>query len=61
MPASLKTLKQEAPELYESLLNTPVALGRVSGFYGQNVYQMTVDTAQSMVPGTKDFKRIRYC
>ena len=60
MPATLETLKQEAPELYNSLLTTPLALGRVSGFYGQNVYQMTVDTAVSMVPGTNDFKRIRW-
>lgn len=60
VPAALGTLQQEAPELFASLLNTPVALGRVSGFYGQDVYQMTVDTVVSMVPGTNDFKRIRW-
>jgi trimethyllysine dioxygenase len=60
MPAVLETLKEESPESYTSLLNTPMALGRVSGFYGQDVYQMTVDTAVSMVPGTNDYKRIRW-
>ena len=60
MPAVLKTLQEESPESYTSLLNTPMALGRVSGFYGQDVYQMTVDTAVSMVPGTNDYKRIRW-
>lgn len=60
VPAALETMKEEAPELYQSLLTTPVALGRVSGFYGHNVYQMTVDTAFSTVPGTNDFKRVRW-
>ncbi|KAK5120446.1 hypothetical protein LTR85_006385 [Meristemomyces frigidus] len=60
MPAALETLKEEAPDSYHALCNTPLALGRVSAFYGQSVFQMTVDTAVSMVPGTDVFKRIRW-
>lgn len=59
--AALETLKEEAPESYHHLCNTPMTLGRVSAFYGEPVFQMTVDTAISMQPGTRDqYKRVRW-
>lgn len=59
--AALETLKEEAPESYHHLCNTPMTLGRVSAFYGEPVYQMTVDTTISMQPGTQDqYKRVRW-
>ena len=59
--AVLETLKQESPESYHALCTTPMALGRVSAFYGEPVYQMTVDTAVTMQPGSDgDFKRVRW-
>lgn len=50
--AAFETLKKEAPESYHHLCNAPMALGRVSRFYGNPLYQATVDTAVTMQPGT---------
>ncbi len=59
--AVLEMLRQEAPKSYHTLCNTPMALGRVFTFYGGTFYSMTVDTAISMQPGTKDeYKRVRW-
>lgn len=59
--AALKTLQDEDPRSYHFLCNTPCALGRQSDFYGEAVYQMTIDTAITMIPGTKDqYKRVRW-
>ena len=59
--AVLETLRQEAPESYHAICNTPMALGRVSAFYGEPVYQTTVDTAITMQPGTDGgFQRVRW-
>lgn len=60
VPAALETLKKEAPESYEALCRTPMSLGRVSAFYGEPVFQMTVDTTVTMIPGTNQFKRVRW-
>nr|POE77926.1 isoform 7 of trimethyllysine dioxygenase, mitochondrial [Quercus suber] len=59
--AALETLKEEDPESYRLMCMTPMTLGRRSDYYGESVYQMTIDTAISMIPGTKDqYKRIRW-
>ena len=59
--ATLATLKQESPDLYEHLCKAPMALGRVSRFYGDPLYQATVDTAVTMEPGFPDqVKRVRW-
>ena len=59
--AALETLKKEAPESYHHLCNAPMAVGRVSRFYGDPLYQATVDTAITMQPGVPDqVKRVRW-
>lgn len=58
--AALETLKKEAPASYRHLCNAPMAVGRVSRFYGDPLYQATVDTAVTMQPGTDQVKRIRW-
>ena len=58
--AALETLKKEAPESYHHLCNAPIAVGRVSRFYGDPLYQATVDTAVTMQPGTDQVKRVRW-
>ncbi|MCJ1305449.1 hypothetical protein MMC08_008263 [Hypocenomyce scalaris] len=59
--AALETFKREAPESYHHLCNAPMAVGRVSRFYGDPLYQATVDTAITMQPGAPDqVKRVRW-
>ncbi|KAI4283605.1 MAG: hypothetical protein L6R35_005109 [Caloplaca aegaea] len=58
--AALEILKQEFPESYKQLCTTPMAVGRLSRFYGGPLYQATVDTPVTMQPGTDQFKRIRW-
>lgn len=59
--AALETLEKEAPESYHHLCNAPMAVGRVSRFYGDPLYQATVDTAITMQPGGPDrVKRVRW-
>lgn len=59
--AVLSTLKEEAPELYESLCKAPMTSGRVSRFYGDPLYQATIDTAVTFHPGsTNQIKRVRW-
>ncbi len=58
--AALETLKQESPECYQHLCNAPMTVGRMSRFYGEPLYQATVDTAVTMQPGTDQVKRFRW-
>ena len=58
--AALSTFKEEHPQLYEQLCRTRMALGRVSLFYGDPLYQATVDTAIIMHPGSDQVKRARW-
>ena len=59
--AALETLKQESPEYYQLLCKAPMVVGRISRFYGDPLYQATVDTAVTMHPGYPDrVKRIRW-
>ncbi|CAF9921090.1 MAG: hypothetical protein ALECFALPRED_001711 [Alectoria fallacina] len=59
--AALETLKTEAPASYHHLCHTPMTVGRVSRFYGDPLYQATVDTAITMQPGSSDdVKRVRW-
>lgn len=59
--ACLETLKSESPESFEHLCKSPMAVGRVSRFYGEPLYQATVDTPVTTQPGFPDrFKRIRW-
>lgn len=59
--AALETLRKEAPESYHHLCNAPMAVGRVSRFYSDPLYQATVDTAITMQPGASDdVKRVRW-
>ena len=57
---ALATFKEEYPELYEPPCRTPMALGRVSVFYGDRLYQATVNTAITMHPGSEQVKRARW-
>ncbi|KAL8719956.1 MAG: hypothetical protein Q9225_003104 [Loekoesia sp. 1 TL-2023] len=59
--AALHTMKEEHPELYPYLLKTPAAVGRVSRFYGEPLYQATVDVPVTALPGAPDeVKRFRW-
>ena len=58
--AALKTLEEESPQSYQYLCKTPMAFGRVSRFYGDPLYQATVDTAITMQPGSDQFKRVHW-
>lgn len=59
--AALQTMKEEYPELYPHLLETPAAVGRVSRFYGEALYQATVDIPVTSPPGLpSELKRIRW-
>ena len=59
--ACLETLKSESPESFEHLCKTPMTVGRVSRFYGEPLYQASVDTPVTTQPGFPDqFKRIRW-
>ena len=58
---ALETLMKEDPESYHHLCNAPMAVGRMSRFYGDALFQATVDTAITMQPGSRDqVKRIRW-
>ena len=59
--SALATLRKESPDLYPYLCNTPMTIGRVSRFYGDPLYQATVDTAITSQPGFPDqIKRVRW-
>jgi len=59
--AAVATLKDESPELFEPLCNAPMAVGRVAHFYEPALFQGTVDTAVTKVPGyPNDIKRVRW-
>lgn len=59
--ACLETLKIESPESYEHLCKAPMTVGRVSRFYGDPLYQATIDTPITTQPGFPDqIKRIRW-
>ena len=59
--AALHTMKEEYPDLYPHLFNTPAAVGRVSRFYGDPLYQATVDVPITNPPGApEEVKRIRW-
>ena len=58
---ALETLKKENPKCYHHLCNAPMAVGRMSRFYGDPLVQATVDTPITMQPGSSDqVKRIRW-
>ena len=59
--ATLATFQKECPELYHYLHEVPMTVGRVSRFYGDPLYQATVDTAITMQPGSpNEVKRARW-
>jgi len=59
--AALATFEAEYPDLLPYLHSTPMTLGRVSRFYGDPLYQATVDTRLTTHPGAPDrTKRIRW-
>ena len=57
---ALKTLREEAPDLFEPLAKAPMSIGRVVHYYDPSLYQAAVDTAVTMYPGTSQVKRIRW-
>lgn len=57
--AALDTLKEETPESYHHLCQARMAVGRVSRFYGDPLYQATADTVVTLQPGTDQVKRVR--
>ena len=59
--SALSTMREEFPDLYHHLRDTPMAIGRVSRFYGDPLYQATVDTVITSPPGFPDqIKRVRW-
>ena len=59
--AALETLKTESPKSYHHLCTAPMTFGRILHFYGEPLYQGTVDTAITMQPGAPNqFKRGRW-
>ncbi|CAF9939521.1 hypothetical protein IMSHALPRED_001536 [Imshaugia aleurites] len=59
--SALATFKEEFPDLYHHLCETPMTIGRVSRFYGDPLYQATVDTAVTSQPGfPNQTKRVRW-
>ena len=61
MLSALATFREEFPHLYHHLRDTPVTIGRVSRFYGDPLYQATVDTPVTSQPGYPDqIKRVRW-
>lgn len=57
----LATFREEFPHLYQHLCKTPVTIGRVSRFYGDPLYQATVDTTVTSQPGyPNQIKRVRW-
>lgn len=60
LPA-LATFREEFPNLHHHLCDTPMTIGRVSRFYGDPLYQATVDTAITSQPGfPNQTKRVRW-
>lgn len=61
MLACLESLKIESPGSYDHLCKVPMAVGRISRFYGDPLYQATIDTAITTEPGFPDHvKRVRW-
>lgn len=59
--SALATFKEEFPDLYHHLCDTPMTIGRVSRFYGDPLYQATVDTPITSQPGFPNLiKRVRW-
>ena len=59
--SALATFREEYPNLYHHLRDTPVTIGRVSRFYGDPLYQATVDTPITPQPGfPNQIKRVRW-
>lgn len=59
--AALETMRQEEPDLFPYLYKAPMALGCVSRFYGEPLFQATVDTPVTLQPGSdEDIKRLRW-
>ena len=64
--AALETLKEEDPKSYDHLCNSTMAVGRVSRFYGNPLFQATVDTLVTMQPDSSSpttdpvVKRVRW-
>ena len=59
--AALETLKQEEPDLFPYRCKAPMALGRVSRFYKDPLFQATVDTPVKLRPGSDEIiKRLRW-
>ena len=57
----LATFREEFPNLYQHLRDNPVTIGRVSRFYGDPLYQATVDTTITSQPGfPTQIKRVRW-
>ena len=59
--SALATFREEFPDLYHYLRDIPMTVGRVSRFYGDPLYQATVDTPITSQPGYPDqIKRVRW-
>lgn len=59
--SALAEFRKEYPNLHHYLRDTPMTIGRVSRFYGDPLYQATVDTPITSQPGFPDqIKRVRW-
>ena len=58
---ALATFWEEFPNLYHYLRDIPITIGRASCFYGDSLYQATVDTPIPPIPGLPNqIKRVRW-
>ncbi len=57
---ALRTLQEETPELYEPLVTSQMAVGRMVRYYDPPLRQGTVDTPVTFHPGTFQVKRLRW-
>ena len=59
--SALATFWEEFPNLYHYLRDIPMTIGRASCFYGDSLYQATVDTPIAPLPGfPNQIKRVRW-
>ncbi|CAM6120090.1 unnamed protein product [Calypogeia fissa] len=57
---ALRTLQEEAPDLYKPLVTSQMAVGRTVHYYDPPLRQGTVDTPVTFQPGTSAVKRFRW-
>lgn len=57
---ALEILKQEDPESFRILCNTPLCFGRIANYYTPALYQANIDTPITLYPGSQRIRRIKW-